>query len=399
MNINIVKNLIEYIEENYHSNISNEVIEDITGKSSGYVRNEFKKIVNISVDEYRIRRQLTLIIQEMKNNNKKLNNSNLLPWNTENSFCKAFKSNFNEPPMQFIKNYNEYKLQPKFDIERFNDCYNRDTKTIEGLIRKFDNKTNVLKYIFSLKPYKLNSIDSIFKFSGGDIKYFLIKARYAQEIKKKFFAGKVPKKFYNKHSKIIDKYYDTEKLISLKQFDEKDISLPQGYILVKKSIINRILEKVELDTVINDKTDPKDVVTLWFDEIKSEPVKAGMISMPNDLVESGLGMMKWTILSELIVQEQGFVKYTTMEELRDRIQYDYCKPINIYSEYCESCKFKGDCDNEYECQYIQELSEQEKDEFYDKPDHEVLTIERLCEEIKELFIEGLIYLNYYEEVK
>ncbi|UZW12835.1 AraC family transcriptional regulator [Clostridium pasteurianum] len=396
MNLDIVEKVVEYIEENYHSHISEEIIETITGKSSGYVRNEFKKVVNIPIDEYRIRRQLSLIIQEMKNINKKLNNSNLLPWNTQNSFSKVFKSNFGEPPMQFIKHYNEHKLQYKFNVKKFKVSYNSDIRIIEGLIRKLGNKTNALIYILSLKPYILNPIDNLFAISGVNIKDILIKTRYAQGIKKNFFAGKVPREFYNNHSKLLDKYYDMKKGISFNQFHNEDTVFHKQYILVKKSIIHRILEYTKLDSIINDKTDPNNLVTLWYEDMRVEESKDGMIAMPNELIESGIGMMKWTILSELVFQEQGFVKYTTMEELRVSIKYDYCKPIDVFKEYCEKCNYRNYCDDDSDCLYIEELSEKEKKEFYDKPDHEVLTMERLCEEIKELFIVGLICFNYYE---
>lgn len=48
-NFDIEDSVIEFIEENHHKGISNECIEKITQKSQGYVRNEFSKIVNISI--------------------------------------------------------------------------------------------------------------------------------------------------------------------------------------------------------------------------------------------------------------------------------------------------------------------------------------------------------------
>lgn len=399
MNLEIVEKVVEYIEDNFHKDISGEIIEKITGKSAGYVRNEFKRIVNMSIDEYRIKRQLSLIVQEIKNSNKNLSNSNLLPWNTKNSFYKAFKNSFGEAPMQFIKHYSELRLQRKFDVEEFKAYYDNDTKIIDGLIRTLGNKTNALRYILSLKPYVLNSISSLFVLSGVDIKEILIKNKYAQDIKEKFFAGKVPRNFYNHHSKLLDKYYDMEKGVAFNQFDRENTLLPKQYILVKKNIINRLLEVVELNSIINYKTKPYNLITLWYEEIKAEQVENDMVAMPNELINSTMGMMKWSILHTLIIQEQGFEKYKTMEELRDDIKYDYCKPIDVFSEYCEWCDYKDQCDDDSDCLYIEELSEEEKEEFYDKPDHEMLTMERLCEEIKELFTTGLIYFNYYEEVK
>ena len=66
-----IKKIIEHIEENYHESLSVESIKNITGSSAGYFRNEFSKNVGISLDKYRIRRSLTLIINEIKENKDK----------------------------------------------------------------------------------------------------------------------------------------------------------------------------------------------------------------------------------------------------------------------------------------------------------------------------------------
>ena len=88
-----IKKIIEHIERNYHEPLSEELIENITGSSVGYFRNEFSNNVGISLDKYRIRRSLTLIIKEIKENKSKIVNSNVLPWQNNKSFHEAFKKN------------------------------------------------------------------------------------------------------------------------------------------------------------------------------------------------------------------------------------------------------------------------------------------------------------------
>lgn len=395
MNLGIVEKVVQYVEENYHNEVSNEIVEKITGKSSGYVRNEFKRIVKISIDEYRVKRELSLIIQEIKDLNLSIKNSNLLPWNTENSFSKSFKSNFNESPMKFIKHYDARKLYPKFDVEKFKNSYDNDTKIIDGLTRKLGNKTKALRYVLSLRPYAFNPMCKFFLLKETDIKDIIIKEKYSQEIKQRFFTGRVPREFYNYYSKLLDKYYDMEKSIIFNQFNNEDIFFSKQYVAVKKSIIYRLLKDTELDSIINYKTNPRNLVTLWYDEIKGETNEKHMCLMPRELANSGIGMMEWAILNNLLIQEQGFREYRTIYEFRDEIEYDYCKPIDKYSEYCNKCDYKGECDEDSDC-LIDRLSEKEKAEFEAKPDYEVLTMERLCEEIKKLIIERLVYFDCYE---
>ena len=65
--INIIKKYINYVDENYHSDFTEEDIKNITGYSYQYFNRRFKEIWNMTPQVYRKRRQLTLIALEIKN--------------------------------------------------------------------------------------------------------------------------------------------------------------------------------------------------------------------------------------------------------------------------------------------------------------------------------------------
>lgn len=396
MNFEIVERVVQYIDENYHSDITNEIIEEITGFSAGYVRNEFKKIINIPIDEYRAKRQLALIIKEIQELNCDLKNSNLLPWSNENSFTKAFKEKYGITPKRFVKNYQDNVLQARIDVSEKELSYNNDVQTIESLERKLGSKKNALLYIFSLKPYALNGIDLMFALSGVNIKEILIKRKYEQSIGMKLFNGVVPKDSYSNQSKLLETFYDLRILRTLiEQFDSNndiDKVLSNKYIVVKNNLKKILLESIGLENIINDSTNPCDLLTLWYEDVKLEKVRDDMIYMPNELIDANLSMMKSLILQELVIQEQGLKDYNSMEDLRSELEFDFNKPIN---EECNKCKYKNKCTDDSDCLHYESLNESEREEYFNKPGYEILTIESLCKEIKELIIDGLLYFSYH----
>lgn len=328
MNFEIVKIVIEYIESNYHEGITNDIIEEITGKSAGYVRNEFKKIVELSLDEYRIKRELTLIITEIKEKDQKLSDSNLLPWATTSSFCDAFKNAYGQPPMQFIKDFNQHKLQPMFDIETYELSYSKDAKSIDALIRSKGNKVDALRYILSLRPYYISGINSLF-ITEDNILDILIKFRYQQEIRDKSYVGSIPNDFIKQHKMILEKYYDLS--IKVSYFDKSKL-FSDGYICVKASILKRLLYDDELDNIINTELVPVNLTTIWYDQIKMDKLGDNIVAMPNELIDGKyFTNEEWAILHELVMQEEGHKRYNSIEELRNALVDDYSFAIDRIS--------------------------------------------------------------------
>ena len=113
--INVVKKYINYVDENYHSDFTEEDIKNITGYSYQYFNRRFKEIWNMTPQMYRKRRQLTLIALEIKNKAASIKGSDLSPWADDSTFSKAFKREFNMTPSQYIKG-GDFDLQEKIKI-------------------------------------------------------------------------------------------------------------------------------------------------------------------------------------------------------------------------------------------------------------------------------------------
>ena len=84
--INIIKKYINYVDENYHSDFTEEDIKNITGYSYQYFNRRFKEIWNMTPQVYRKRRQLTLIALEIKNKSASIKGSDLSPWADNSTF-------------------------------------------------------------------------------------------------------------------------------------------------------------------------------------------------------------------------------------------------------------------------------------------------------------------------
>lgn len=113
--INIIKKYINYVDENYHSDFTEEDIKNITGYSYQYFNRRFKEIWNMTPQVYRKRRQLTLIALEIKSKSGSIKGSDLSPWADDNTFSKAFKREFDITPSEYIKGGYFY-LQNKLEI-------------------------------------------------------------------------------------------------------------------------------------------------------------------------------------------------------------------------------------------------------------------------------------------
>lgn len=328
MNFKIVKSVIDYIELNCHTGITNDIIEEITGNASGYVRNEFKKIVDLSLDEYRIRRELSLIIDEIKENNLKLCDSNLLPWATASGFSDTFKKVYGISPMQFIKNFDQNELQPMFDIDKYELLHNDANKIVEALVRSKGNRNNAIKYILSLRPYLVSGINNLF-ISEDNIVDILIKGRYSEDIRDRNHSGEIPQDYIKQHKILLEKYYD---LTMKRCYFNNSPLFADGYVCVKANIVRMLLNDDELNNIINAEFAPCNLTTIWHDQIKMENLKDNLVAMPNELIN---GMYfnneEWAVLHELVMQEEGFKRHGNIEDLRNTLVEDYSFAIDELS--------------------------------------------------------------------
>lgn len=396
MILNEISKIIEYIEDNYNSSLSKEVIEETTGMSEGYFRNEFKKVVKIPLDKYRIRRELTLIIDDIINSGLPINQNNILPWTATNSFYKAFKSEFKMTPNEYIKKYKDIdKLQSKVDLK----MYEEDEALIKELTYTNGSEINALRYLLTLKPYLREGFSMLFCTTYDEMYERLIKKRYGYSLGKRFYIGDIPKNYYKKYLSELKKYYCIEKGVFFDTNSDDSYmnfipNIPRYlYIIVKRSIIRKLFEKINIEEFI-DSIKLNEIKTIWYEFSKFEKIHDGSIAMPNELIEAtNLSEMKRQLLEKLVVQEQGVKNYDLLENLRKDIEYNYDKHINNFKDLCNLCGYKEECKIDEECRYLDEMSEDEEKEFYNKPDYEVLKIEELKKELLELMLMGIVYLG------
>lgn len=331
----------------------------------------------------------------------------MLPWKNEDSFRIAFKDKYIVTPNNLIKNYNTDVLQQKNEIKEIKTSYENDTKIIEILIRKFGNKRNALIYVLSLKSYLICSdnylicSDNCFFVSDIANKNVVIRRKHALLIKKKILAGELTKCFPNKRNKFLEMLlYDTNiaQMLSTQVHDDyysRKTPLNKKYIVVKDSIKNRLLESIELKDIINENINPSYIVTLWYDEFKSRDFKDGIVYVPTELIHS-IPDLKNQILFELLFQEQGYKHYNSIKELAEYLIYDIDKPIKS----CIKCIDSNKCENySHRCLCIKSLNKYDREDYLVNQywDYYSLSVKSLCDEIIKLILDGLLYLNYYEE--
>lgn len=412
-----IKIVIDYIDENYHDVWSTDKIKELINVSVGHFRNEFKEIVGISLDNYRIRRELTLIINEIQENNKTINNSNLLPWSDNNGFYSSFKKEFGIPPKQYLMKKNNYvRLQEKFNIESFNN----DEKLIKALKKEYGSYEKSLVYLLSLPVYKRDGFSAFVQYKDDNEFYWdLIRDYYCEMNGERLTLSKVPKEYYKKHIKNLRKYYDKDKCIQFDTFengiDSKEYSVEEHffsgaarkvfvnpmYIVVKRSLIRKLFKLVNIEKFFAS-FNIIELKTIWhamiIGERKSIDNCVGI--MPNELIEQTfLTFGQWTIVHEIVVMENGAVTYNNLDEFRENIKYDYDKPIETEWK-CDRCNFKEyeigteeckyDCDDT--CPRDEVLTEEEKEIFNKAMEWEKLDMDALKHQLVNFMIRGLVYL-------
>lgn len=403
--------IIEEIEMYPCVAVGSNRIQELTGKTEDYMNDYFDKITGQAIDSYRIDRQLSIIIERMYEENLKLSEANLDPWANQQSFTKAFKTRFNVSPMKFIKSYDGEMLYKKINIKELYDKYEDEIAIKKSLIRRYkNNKIEAAKYILSLKPYHIKPLQSLVKDEDGSIE-FMIENKYAQiELGKtdEFISyGTISSTYINEEKKLINKYYDLENPIKVDyieipsnevylMFGDRVLNKHTQYIGIRESLKEKILEGIDLKDIINKDTDPKSLTTLW--EVRRDSSMSEHFLMPSDFINIRFKKIEKEILKCLIYQEQGIVKYFSLEELKDFIKYDYDNVIKpekeIYIPACEDCEYL-ECESfDFDdCEHVKKLSKEDMEICLAEHKYVVLTMEKLCEVIINLINKGYIYLK------
>lgn len=88
-----VNAVIQYIEQHYHDEICNAHVETLTGCSFSDFSDEFQKVTGLQFLRYLIRRQLTLIKDELCRTHD-LQNIDYSPFNSWDEFSNLFRCEF-----------------------------------------------------------------------------------------------------------------------------------------------------------------------------------------------------------------------------------------------------------------------------------------------------------------
>lgn len=397
-----IKKIIEYIEQNYHEVLTLELIENITGNSVGYFRNEFSKIVRISLDKYRIRRSLTLIINEIKQNNSKIIEGNVLPWKNNRSFYEAFKKEFGVTPKEYMKD-NNIKLQDKFNIDELIE----EDRLIKSLVRKCGNYEKALIYLLKLPAYKTMGL-RYFCVKDDEELYEHLVWNYYRSIEDEIYNDKV----YKEHKRNIKKYYALDQVIEFHQntynFEDDDMKLnlfdgfmTASYFVVKRSLLLNLINLIDFEKFFR-LIKFEDIKTIWHYEIisKKNNIEDGMVCIPNDFIGcSEIKGLNWDIVHEIIIRENGYDKIgKDFESFKEYIKYNYDKPIES-EDVCDYCRYKeideatGECkfSDDSNCKGYDNLTVEDKERFF-KEEYELLTIDELFRQIIYLFYIGILFL-------
>jgi len=88
-----VNAVIQYIEQHYHDEICNAHVEALTGCSFSDFSDKFQKVTGLQFLRYLIRRQLTLIKDELCRTDD-LQNKDYSPFNSWDEFSNLFRCEF-----------------------------------------------------------------------------------------------------------------------------------------------------------------------------------------------------------------------------------------------------------------------------------------------------------------
>ncbi|MGE8034683.1 hypothetical protein [Lysinibacillus sp. NPDC093692] len=115
--LDAINKVVLHIEENFHEELNKAIIESKKGYTYNHIRKRFKVLVGMTMDKYRIRRQIALILNEINLSGKFIKDCNLEPWSDYNSFRLACEREYSCSPSALIKSY-AFILQDKIDVNK-----------------------------------------------------------------------------------------------------------------------------------------------------------------------------------------------------------------------------------------------------------------------------------------
>lgn len=187
----IIQNVIEYIDENIKSEISNYDLCNITGYSYIHLVRLFKQYLGATPNEYMLRRRLLFAVYEMNGETSKTDIAFNFGFDTYAGFYKAFKREFGCSPSKFTKSYvgnkpykinilqEEHIMVSKTKIQKILPNWNLQNSVVKPIINENTGKQSensyyigddyVMKYSTNFVVIKKSTLFSeVVKLNNGD---------------------------------------------------------------------------------------------------------------------------------------------------------------------------------------------------------------------------------------
>ncbi len=188
---NIIQNVLDYIDENIKSEISNNDLCNIAGYSYIHLARLFKLYLGVTPIEYILKRRLLYAVYEMNGDLSKTDIAFEFGFDTYSGFYKAFKREFSCSPSKFTKSYignkpyksnilqEEHVMVSKTKIQKILPNWNLQNSVVKPIINentgnKSDNSyyigdDYVMKYSTNFAAVKKNILLSeIVKLNNND---------------------------------------------------------------------------------------------------------------------------------------------------------------------------------------------------------------------------------------
>lgn len=330
--------VLTYIDEHYHEEINHKQVEKLTGCSFRNFSEEFQKETGQPFLRYLIRRQLTLIKEEICNSGFSKDIS-FCPFNDRNEFSNLFKYEFKLTLETAIKN-EHIVLQERYGSNEWEKC----DLVVQGLLDRFGSSTNALKFLLSLRPYFLEGVPVYLYLNKDEVIDLIIRQTY----------GDVPPMKYSEFIYELETFYMLERDYYIKH----KLDFLIDYALVKRGLIYKLMLEHEGDLDYS----VSELKTLW--------------SISNDeklLLNRRNMQLSHSVIKAISDQDLGVTNFENIDELRCSIHVNYSKPRdNPKYQHLDEGKYP----------YI--LMEEK---------YELLEIDDLRREINELLAKGLLYLK------
>jgi AraC-like DNA-binding protein len=327
--------VVDYIEEHYHDDITYRKIEELTAESFQTFKNEFQKWSGMRIEVYKLRRQLTLIKEEMMKLNLTLDDMDISPFENQLIYSFYFQCEFAISIEAAVK-HKHLSLQPKYGSSE----WKKYDSVIFRILEKY-RPNEALRYLLSLPPCFLDASTHL-DFYSSDVTGLGYKRIYPQVPLMKDLIGK------------LRDVYTSEKSMMIKDSQNRKIR----YAIVNRNLIYKLILEHEAKVEYS----PLELTTLWADLTRE--------NMPFNIE---LPAVSESIIKALLEQDFGKISFETIEELRTWIHVDFSKPIKI--------RKKGE--------------EGIPQEYY----YEELKIETLIKNLNELLTQGLLYIKEIDNKK